>query len=406
MLVLALDTTTRGGSVAVARDGRLLDLLAGDPARPHAERVPADLLRSLDRAGVLLSQIDVFAVAIGPGSFTGLRIGIAAIQGCAFATGRPVVGVSALEALALAAAAAWGGGPARRVGVWIDAQRHEVFSALYDVCGGGPHAHLDAIDGPAVGDPAETAGRWHHLMGASWCPVAGDGAVRYRHLLSNAAGAPVPVIDPPPLAATIALVAEQRALAGAGTLPHAIRPLYVRRPDAELARDRRRVKASESVNQPFRVEPLSRPSDLDGVLEVDRLSFPSPWTRAMYEEELRQPETAFIIVLRTGNAPVAGYCSYRLVADELQINNVAVRPEHRGRGFGKALVEAALSHGLSAGVRTALLDVRRSNGPAQQLYLSLGFVQVGERPRYYSHPDEDALVLAKDVQNLEGDPAA
>lgn len=160
------------------------------------------------------------------------------------------------------------------------------------------------------------------------------------------------------------------------------------------------------MNPPFRVEPLSMPSDLDGILEVDRLSFPSPWTRAMYEEELRQPEAAFIIVLRTDTTPVAGYCAYRLVVDELQINNVAVRPEFRGRGWGRALVESALGHGRSAGARTASLDVRRSNGPAQQLYASLGFVQVGERPRYYSTPEEDALVLARNVQKLEGDPAA
>jgi ribosomal-protein-alanine N-acetyltransferase len=160
------------------------------------------------------------------------------------------------------------------------------------------------------------------------------------------------------------------------------------------------------VNRPFLVEPLAMPSDLDGVLEVDRLSFPSPWTRAMYEEELRHPDTAFIIVLRAGATPVAGYCAYRLVADELQINNVAVRPEFRGQGGGRALVESALGHGRSAGARTALLDVRRSNRPAQQLYFRLGFVQVGERLRYYSHPEEDALVLARDVRKLEGDPAA
>ena len=117
MLVLALDTTTRGGSVAVARDARVLDLLEGDPARPHAERVPADLVTSLERAGASLADVDVFAVAVGPGSFTGLRIGIAAIQGCAFAAGRPVVGVSALEALALAAAGGASDATARRVGV-------------------------------------------------------------------------------------------------------------------------------------------------------------------------------------------------------------------------------------------------------------------------------------------------
>jgi ribosomal-protein-alanine N-acetyltransferase len=160
------------------------------------------------------------------------------------------------------------------------------------------------------------------------------------------------------------------------------------------------------VSAPFWIEPLAGPADLDGVQEVDRASFSSPWTRAMYEEELRQPDVGFIIVLRTASTPVAGYCSYRLVADELQVNNVAIRPEHRGRGFGRALVEAALRHGRAAGVRTALLEVRRSNLAAQRLYLGLGFSQVGERPRYYRHPDEDALLLAMDVRLLEPDPAA
>jgi ribosomal-protein-alanine N-acetyltransferase len=160
------------------------------------------------------------------------------------------------------------------------------------------------------------------------------------------------------------------------------------------------------VTQPFRIEPLAGPSDLEGVLDVDRLSFPSPWTRAMYEEELRNAGTAFIIVLRIAATPVAGYCSYRLVADELQINNVAVRPEHRGKGYGRVLVRSALDHGRAASALTALLEVRRSNLAAQRLYLGMGFVQVGERPRYYSHPEEDALVLARDVRILEPDPTA
>jgi tRNA threonylcarbamoyladenosine biosynthesis protein TsaB len=202
--------------------------------------VPGDLVRVLEQAGACVPDVDVFAVAIGPGSFTGLRIGIAAIQGCAFAAGRPVVGISALDALALAASAATAGGAPPRIGAWIDAQRQEVFSALYGITGTGMEAVLEVIEGPSVGDPAETARRWHERLGGSWCPVAGDGAVRYRAMLDAAAGTAVLVIEPPALAPAIALVAERRARAGSGTLPHAIRPLYVRRPDAELARDRKR----------------------------------------------------------------------------------------------------------------------------------------------------------------------
>ena len=160
------------------------------------------------------------------------------------------------------------------------------------------------------------------------------------------------------------------------------------------------------MNEPFRIEALDGPADLDGVQAVDRESFPSPWTRAMYEQELLNAGTAFIIVARMAGAPVAGYCSYRLVAGEIQINNVAVRPEHRRLGMGRALVEAAVAHGRREGARMAVLEVRRSNVGAQALYFRLGFRQIGQRPRYYEHPEEDALVFAADVRNLGQDPAA
>jgi tRNA threonylcarbamoyladenosine biosynthesis protein TsaB len=196
-------------------------------------------MRLLQRHGLTPFDVDVFAVAIGPGSFTGLRIGIAAIQGLAFASNRPVVGVSALEALAYAVL---GGGPVwplSRVGVWMDAQRDEVFSAVYERAEGDAPAHLRTVDEPAVGEPRATALRWHALAAGAWFPVAGDGAVRYRQVLEGVAGPAVQVIDSPPLAPSILALAEARARAGEAAPPHAIRPLYIRRPDAELARDRR-----------------------------------------------------------------------------------------------------------------------------------------------------------------------
>lgn len=156
----------------------------------------------------------------------------------------------------------------------------------------------------------------------------------------------------------------------------------------------------------FRIEALDGPADLDGVQAVDRESFPSPWTRAMYDHELLNAGIAFIIVARTDQAAIAGYCSYRIVADELQINNVAVRPGHRRLGLGRALVRAAVAHGRRKGARIAVLEVRRSNAGAQRLYTGLGFREIGQRPRYYEHPQEDALVFAADVRNLGQDPAA
>ena len=99
MVVLALDTTTRRGSVALARDGAVVDARAGDSAVTHGQRLPGDLMRLLDGHNLRVGDIDLFAVAAGPGSFTGLRIGIATMQGLALANGKDVVGISALDAL-------------------------------------------------------------------------------------------------------------------------------------------------------------------------------------------------------------------------------------------------------------------------------------------------------------------
>src|SRR5688572_25275652 len=99
MLVLALDTTTRQGSVALTRDGVVLATYPGDAAVTHGVRLPGDLVRLLDAQTLRIADVDLFAVAAGPGSFTGLRIGIATMQGLALANSKPLVGISALDAI-------------------------------------------------------------------------------------------------------------------------------------------------------------------------------------------------------------------------------------------------------------------------------------------------------------------
>ena len=117
---MALDTTSRAGSVALIDDGRIVDERAGDASRTHGERLPGELAA----LGVEWPSVDVFAVCAGPGSFTGLRIGIATIQGLALVGGRPAVGVSALEAVAQLASRGLAEGDT--IGVWIEIGRAHV----------------------------------------------------------------------------------------------------------------------------------------------------------------------------------------------------------------------------------------------------------------------------------------
>jgi tRNA threonylcarbamoyladenosine biosynthesis protein TsaB len=226
MRLLALDTTARAGSVALAENGAVIDVRGGDPSRTHGERLPGDVLDLLRAHGIGPADIDIYAVAAGPGSFTGLRVGIACIQGFALVNGRRVVPISALDALAHAAAAAAGA----LVAAWIDAQRGEVFAALYR----GPLL----VDGPLVATPARTLDRWRERLADKPVVAIGDGAQRYSEALASAFGGRVLMTDPiaPLLARPIAELAHVEASAGRAVDPHAIVPIYIRRPDAEIAR--------------------------------------------------------------------------------------------------------------------------------------------------------------------------
>jgi tRNA threonylcarbamoyladenosine biosynthesis protein TsaB len=232
MRLVALDTTTRAGSLAVLADDVLVAERTVDQASSYAEQLPGAIERLLHSAGLGIADVDVFAVAVGPGSFTGLRIGIATIQGLAFVTRRPVVGVSALEAIGHAGSDGIHAGAL--VGVWMDARRRDVFSALYRVADGPPFtaARLVEVEPPSIGAPAVTLERWTHEFGRP-TRIVGDGATMYERLVA----APTSVGAAPALGATIARIAAVRARAGGSIDPSAVQPLYIRRSDAEIARE-------------------------------------------------------------------------------------------------------------------------------------------------------------------------
>ena len=216
----------------MAREGVVLRELEGDANRPHDARLPRDVMTLLDDAGIALEEIDVYSVATGPGSFTGLRIGIATMQGLAFAASKPLIGVSAFDALARAVAEAASRTGRSRIATWIDAWRGEVYAAVYE---GGRETVPPTVELPAA--------LLRSLRGAP-AMFAGDAAGLYRAEIEGVLGAEALIAEPPLplLAGTIALMATEMRNAGCAPAPHAIRPVYVRRPDAVLARDARPVR--------------------------------------------------------------------------------------------------------------------------------------------------------------------
>lgn len=194
------------GSVAATRGDELLGVIGGDPAISHSNTLLVDIDKLLSQTQIALPEIDLFAVATGPGSFTGLRIGIATIKALAETLDRPCAGIPTLEAVALSA------GVSERSVALLPAGRGEVFTQLFNVP--GPDS-VQALDEAAHIPPAQLVERYGHLENLKWCD--------WR--------------DPSPpthLAPYIARLALTRFRNNQVEDAYALRAIYVRPADAQL----------------------------------------------------------------------------------------------------------------------------------------------------------------------------
>lgn len=138
--------------------------------------------------------------------------------------------------------------------------------------------------------------------------------------------------------------------------------------------------------------------DLDAVVDIEQQSFTAPWSRSAFLSELENTREARLLVARVGagHGTVVGYIAYRRALDEMHVVLIAVHPAWRRRGIARALLCEAMEQARQIACSKATLEVRVSNTAAQQLYYRLGFAPVGVRPRYYTRPLEDALILWRD----------
>lgn len=224
MKLLTIDTSTNTCSVALTCEGRLVGEYLLEMQRTLSERLLAGVELLLTGAGLTVQDMDGFGVALGPGSFTGLRIGIATVKGLAMAAGKPVAGFSSLAMLAMNLP--WADAP---VCPMFDARKKEIYTGLYrtrelpePIISDrvlSPETFLAQLDGPVI--------------------FVGDGAVRYRESIESLLGprarfAPASVTQP--RAAAGALLAEAEFARGSSVTAAALAPLYIRPSEAELAR--------------------------------------------------------------------------------------------------------------------------------------------------------------------------
>ena len=316
-----------------------------------AVRVLEDVDALLVAAGIEARELDALAVGVGPGSFTGVRMGLAAARGLALALDIPVAGVSTLAALAAGAPDAV---------PLIDAKRHELFLEVGGKIVALPAAMVDA--------PGRTC--------------VGDGAVRYReHLERTGADRPS---------------GRQRAAPAPCALPRAARARF-RAGRSRRAGLRARARRRSDVRLKTAVDIRSLAlTDLNSIEEIERRSYPTPWSRSMFAGELAKPTSLCLGAFEEDR--LAGYLITSRYVDAWHVMNIAVSPAFRRRGIATALLLRLFELTDDGGRRGYTLEVRVSNDAAIKLYERLGFTPSGTRHGYYTDNREDAMIMWRDPE--------
>lgn len=370
-------------------------------------------------AGMRMEDVGGFLVGRGPGSFTGVRIGISTAKGLARGANVPLMGASTLDACAWTA---WRAGVRGLLGVAADAMRGEVYPALYSLDDEGAHRLFER---ERVVKAAVAAEEWAARVDAAELQLTGDGLVRYGELFA-AAGLMGRALDrelwhPSGEGLLLAAASPEQYGSGASVDPAAVLPVYTRLSDAE-ENERKRLGLAESPNtgvtgvadelagRHLQFRPMGA-ADAEVVAALEERVYAdaghSAWTAPMFLAEL-DPDApaARSWWVAHDDGELIGYVGGMVVDRAVEILNVAVAPEHRREGIARKLLSHVSYDAQMLGCTSAALEVEDGNGAALALYESLGFAQVGRRRDYYGAGCDGLLMEALLPLVLPVDPAS
>jgi len=382
---LAIEAATAHVEVLVRDDdGNSVAHEIEEVGHGHTRRLTPLVARALATAGVEARALRWIAADLGPGSFTGVRVGLATARGFALASGATLLGASSLASLAVNAAVK------RALLVpLVPGGARDAYAGFFRTDAEGRARLLAA---PRVGpleDVLAAITESRAVSGVQRVRFVGPGAARWRDALELAyPGSTEGAHRFEGLSAADLADAARAGLGPAAGLPargEETRPLYVRSAQAE-----ERVRHRALAAHPVTLRPFTE-ADVPAAVEVERAVFSDPWPANFFLGELRQPLVHARVAERDGH--MAGYAVAWLGAGAGHLGNLAVIEGERRRGVARALVRELLETARARRVESLTLEVRVSNDAAQALYRVHGFRLAGVRRGYYRDTGEDALVM-------------
>lgn len=386
MKILALDSSGIVASVAVVEDDTLLAEYTVNYKKTHSQTLLPMLDEIVKMTELDLESIDAIAVAAGPGSFTGLRIGSATAKGLGLALKKPLVAVPTVDALAYNLYDAQG-----VICPIMDARRKQVYTGIYRF---EEHQFVTLKEQWAA--PIEELLEELNHRG-EMVTFLGDGVPVFRDLIAEKLQVPysfAPAHVNKQRAAAVAALGSIYYKEGRTETAMEHVPEYLRVSQAERERAERESTETGGCRGMILREMLV--DDLDQVMEIEQDLFHVPWTKEGFFTFLTRDDAMFLVVEE--KEKILGYCGLLMVLDEGDITNVAVRRERQREGIGAFLMQSLIRLATEQDVTTIHLEVRVGNETAIRLYERMGFTRDGIRKAYYSDPVEDALLMTRHPQ--------
>lgn len=390
MRVLAIDSSGMTATVAVVEDTQIIAEYTVNFKKTHSQT----LLPMIDTMGKMieleLKSIDAIAVAGGPGSFTGLRIGSATAKGLGLALEKPLIHVPTVDGLAYNLY-----GCQDIICPIMDARRKQVYTGMYTFARreleGSKETELvlDVLEAQNASPIDELIER----LNIHGRPVVflGDGVPVYQDVIKEKMRVPfsfAPASANRQRAAVVGALGIQYYKEGKFETAMEHQPDYLRVSQAERERAEKERKAVVSIRQ-MKVE------DAAAIAEMEHQTFSDAWSEKAILDTLRNPKTICLVAEKIGK--IVGYCIVYTADDEADIARIAVLKESRRFGVASELIHALDVICWENQIQIIMLDVRVSNDDARAFYEKHGFTQDGIRENYYKNPIEDAILMSRAV---------